>query len=1214
LLAEQDSLRMYEAFISYARADAKAFAHRLKADLEAQGLRVWLDVSDMPSGDTFIAEIDRAIEAADYFLLVNTSGAILSPYCRDEWAKALEKAKPIIPLLLAGDYDELPTEAHARLNDARDFRAEAEYAEQLSRLVAQLRHPPKKAASLYNVPSLPSYYLNRPLDLGDLSQALTAHKTTVLTSVSKRLGVQGMGGIGKSVLTAALARDYFVRRTFSDGIFWLTFGTQPDLKRLWGMLRGWLEGNNEPYKDAYEARQAFEQLTREREYLLILDDVWESEHLTPFLNLGDKSRLLVTTRFATILDSIDAYSYALGLLNVTQARELFAKTADTPLDKLYPEAEAIIGHCENLPLAISVVGAMVKRKPRTYWADALEALRESDFEALAAKFPDYPYPNLFAALKVSIDALKPELRERYYDFAVFPDDVSIPEAVPITFWTPLKPRQTRQFLDELVGRNLLRRADDASLTLHDLLLTYLRREASDLVGRHQRLLANYNPSGAGWHTVADDGYLYSHLVYHLEAVEDFPSIRTLFADQAWMQARVPASDYLYDGYLRDLDAFWRDAETRTLAESRAGQPIVAFADALRCALIHTSVNSLASNYPPPLVRRAVELGLWSVERALSIVRRIPGKKRRVDMWAELLGTGLLSESQQTEVLVLALQNALNVKDEYNRALACLALAPYDPVSKQYAYNFSRALKDGHKRAVALVKLANLDSTYAVEALSQIENIQNGRKRAYTLIDLIPALDESLLTAAQTVLAAIEDDYGRVIAQGKLACHFPALLPKALEAARGLKYLNLRRQALAVLLPVAPDLLRMILTDLETGKASDAARLSIYLRCLPFAPQYILQALELAHTLKDELDRFEAYLDLAPYVPEVVASALELTRRFENHEVQANVLKRLAPFLGSDLLPSALSLSQDIHDEVERTEALLSLAPYNPAALPAAFESAQNIQHAQTRLRLRAVLAAQRLEPFEALVAEARACPHKPTRAQALAALAAFDPQFLPEALATARSLKHMTTRAQVLTSLLPLQADILDETLETACACEGEYDREQALMALSPYLRAEHLPLVLKTVRGFRQANNRAQALGMLSRFDPDLYAETYAAAYEADSLYVRARTLAALSRINPALLGEALTTAETIEDEKYRAIALAAFLPLVDETSRQTLLKQIHQFMLSQLRKQANRKRGSIFWFCQLRALFSPPILPEEALAAIVHHGAEIGNRWVWL
>ena len=45
-----------------------------------------------------------------------------------------------------------------------------------------------------------------------------------------------MGGIGKTVLAAALAHDSELRQAFPDGIYWLTVGQKPNLLDLQNKL------------------------------------------------------------------------------------------------------------------------------------------------------------------------------------------------------------------------------------------------------------------------------------------------------------------------------------------------------------------------------------------------------------------------------------------------------------------------------------------------------------------------------------------------------------------------------------------------------------------------------------------------------------------------------------------------------------------------------------------------------------------------------------------------------------------------------------------------------------------------------------------------------------------------------------------------------------------------------------------------------------------
>ena len=79
---------------------------------------------------------------------------------------------------------------------------------------------PPNIAKLHGVPELPPHYLPREEDLAELKRKLLAGVESVaITGRGQAVGVQGMGGIGKTVLAAALARDSEVRLAFPDGIW-----------------------------------------------------------------------------------------------------------------------------------------------------------------------------------------------------------------------------------------------------------------------------------------------------------------------------------------------------------------------------------------------------------------------------------------------------------------------------------------------------------------------------------------------------------------------------------------------------------------------------------------------------------------------------------------------------------------------------------------------------------------------------------------------------------------------------------------------------------------------------------------------------------------------------------------------------------------------------------------------------------------------------------
>ncbi|MEM8615124.1 MAG: TIR domain-containing protein, partial [Cyanobacteria bacterium P01_H01_bin.105] len=89
----------YDAFISYGRADSKAFVVRLCQRLTDAGCRVWCDFNDIPLAVDFQNQIDSGIEKSHNFLFVISPHSVNSAYCAKEIEIALRYQKRIIPLL-----------------------------------------------------------------------------------------------------------------------------------------------------------------------------------------------------------------------------------------------------------------------------------------------------------------------------------------------------------------------------------------------------------------------------------------------------------------------------------------------------------------------------------------------------------------------------------------------------------------------------------------------------------------------------------------------------------------------------------------------------------------------------------------------------------------------------------------------------------------------------------------------------------------------------------------------------------------------------------------------------------------------------------------------------------------------------------------------------------------------------------------------------------
>ena len=88
-----------DAFISYGRADSKAFAKQLNDRLVAASREIWFDFDDIPLGVDYQNQIDAGIEEADNFIYIIAPHSVNSPYCNKEVELALRCHKRIIPIL-----------------------------------------------------------------------------------------------------------------------------------------------------------------------------------------------------------------------------------------------------------------------------------------------------------------------------------------------------------------------------------------------------------------------------------------------------------------------------------------------------------------------------------------------------------------------------------------------------------------------------------------------------------------------------------------------------------------------------------------------------------------------------------------------------------------------------------------------------------------------------------------------------------------------------------------------------------------------------------------------------------------------------------------------------------------------------------------------------------------------------------------------------------
>lgn len=297
---------------------------------------------------------------------------------------------------------------------------------------------------LHEVPRPPADFTGREDELKELLTSIETGGVTIS-------GLQGMGGIGKTVLAFKLIE--LLKPRYPNAQFFLDLkgaSTQPltVAEALAHVVRAYHPAAKLPDSES-ELRGLYLSVLDGQRALLLMDNAANAEQVEPLIPPAG-CLLLVTSRQHFTVPGLVAKN--LDTLSAADARNLLLTIAP----RIETQADEIAALCGHLPLALRLAAASMVKYRNLSPADYVRGLRDRQQRLQL----------IDASLSLSYALLSEELRERWRRLAVFPDTFEGGAAAVV--WA-VEVDQAIYILGELMAASLVEWNETSGrYRLHDL--------------------------------------------------------------------------------------------------------------------------------------------------------------------------------------------------------------------------------------------------------------------------------------------------------------------------------------------------------------------------------------------------------------------------------------------------------------------------------------------------------------------------------------------------------------------------------------------------------------------------------------------------------------------------------------------------------------------------------------------------------------------------
>lgn len=553
---------------------------------------------------------------------------------RQRWAFILKQAivrnkdKDLIAVVL-DEYSINEPLIHAWSHYSND-NGKVEFIEFLDQVINEYTRKPshhtRYAASL---PVSPDVMVQRPRIFSELQRLLSGQQPS---SRGEHQLVRLIGGPGSGKTT--LAWDFYnktiKKEIYANRIFWITIGPHAEqlddgLEEIFTQLGG---GTAQLHR-SQDLISLIGKLPSIEDSLVILDDVWEEDAISHLLELWPVS-FLITTRNVNIMRRSTSATIDVDKMLPEESIQMLCsqvkhgENAVTDQDPEYAKLQALAERLSHWPLLLQIWGSQLHRELES-GVSLLGAItwvnkgldKQGVFAFDSANTADRNH-----AMQVSLDFSWKRCtaceQQRLLELLIFRDGELIPENVVAKLWSTTAEEgefAAEKLIRDLAGcfyrRSTQEKTKQQVIDMHGFIREYLvsQQKQTCMKSVHDALLRAYNNDNAPWHTVKNDGYLYNHLVYHLEEAGRFEEMFALFTTPDWANTR--------DRFGLLNDFYHAQLCTNTKPQINIQWPI-------RFALFNAVIQALYSSLPITALAASADTGLTTSNMLPSAIRSMNG--------------------------------------------------------------------------------------------------------------------------------------------------------------------------------------------------------------------------------------------------------------------------------------------------------------------------------------------------------------------------------------------------------------------------------------------------------------------------------------------------------------------------------------------------------------------------------------------------------------